>query len=399
MKRMAIRRIFLLLMTNISFVIASNAQVYEHLRDDDYYIDTTAEKTLSVEIDALTFFRDNEYNSSLTKGYSLPGLWINPKAEYNPNNKVHLELGFNAIIYEGANKYPNYAYHDISTWKGNQYQSGAHIVPWFRAQANTKHSCLVLGNIYGGSNHMLSEDMYNSEQDLSADPEMGFQVLVDYDYWHLDTWINWQSYIFEEDSHQETFTVGINSIHRWNNKNSKLHIYTPIQALIQHRGGEQDTTSMGVQTLMNGSIGINALYNVNCKALKKLEFSLKALGCFQESGELWPKTKGGAFNISASAYMWKYLHIKGGWFRAPEYYVNLFGSPLLSTYSMKTNSEVFKGMSTYYLRVDYSKTYANNCTLGFNADLFINNSHNLYEVNNSFGIYFRVNPSFILKKF
>ena len=140
MKRMAIRRIFLLLMTNISFVIASNAQVYEHLRDDDYYIDTTAEKTLSVEIDALTFFRDNEYNSSLTKGYSLPGLWINPKAEYNPNNKVHLELGFNAIIYEGANKYPNYAYHDISTWKGNQYQSGAHIVPWFRAQANTKHS-------------------------------------------------------------------------------------------------------------------------------------------------------------------------------------------------------------------------------------------------------------------
>ena len=236
---MAFRRTFILLMSNILFIITSSAQIYEHLSDDDYRIDTTAEKALSIEVDALTFFRDNEYNSSLTKGYSLPGLWLNPKAEYNPNNKVHLELGFNAIIYEGANKYPNYAYHDISTWKGNQYQSGAHTVPWFRAQANTEHSCLVLGNIYGGSNHLLSEVMFNPEQNLSADPEMGFQALIDYKYWHLDAWINWQSYIFEEDSHQEAFTVGINTIHRWNDKYSKFHFYTPIQFLTQHRGGEQ----------------------------------------------------------------------------------------------------------------------------------------------------------------
>lgn len=386
-------------MSNIMFVITSSAQVYEHLSDDDYRIDTTAERTLSVEMNTLTFFRDNEYNSSLTKGYSLPGLWLNPKAEYNPNNKVHLELGLNAIIYEGANKYPNYAYHDISTWKGNQYQSGAHIVPWFRAQANTEHTCFVLGDIYGGSNHRLSEEMFNPEQNLSADPEMGFQALIDYKYWHYDAWINWQSYIFEEDSHQETFTVGISSINRWNDPNSLFHFYTPIEILVQHRGGEQDTTTMGVQTLMNGSIGFNTRYNANKKALNSLELSIKTLGCFQESGELWPKNSGTAFSASLSANMWKYLYVKAGAFRSPKYYVNLFGSPLFSTYSMKTNSEVFKGMSTYYIRFDYSRSYAKNCILGFNADLFINKTHNLSETNSSFGVYFKVNPSFILKKF
>jgi hypothetical protein len=396
---MAFRRTFILLMSNILFIITSSAQIYEHLSDDDYRIDTTAEKALSIEVDALTFFRDNEYNSSLTKGYSLPGLWLNPKAEYNPNNKVHLELGFNAIIYEGANKYPNYAYHDISTWKGNQYQSGTHTVPWFRAQANTEHSCLVLGNIYGGSNHLLSEVMFNPEQNLSADPEMGFQALIDYKYWHFDAWINWQSYIFEEDSHQEAFTVGINTIHRWNDKYSKFHFYTPIQFLTQHRGGEQDTTSLGVQTLMNGSVGLTTRYNANMKGLNTLDLSINVLGCFQESGELWPKNKGAAFNIEASANMWKYLYVKGGIFKAPEYYVNLFGSPLFSTYNTKTDSEVFSGVSTYYIRFDYSRTYANKCTLGFNFDLFVNRLHHLNETNNSFGIYFRVNPDFVLKKF
>src|SRR5574344_845161 len=167
------------------------AQLYEHISDDTYVIDSTQQKVLSLEVDAMTFFRDNEYNSSLTKGYSLPGLWITPKGEYNPNNYVHMELGFNALIFEGANKYPNYAYHDISTWKGNQYQSGAHLKPWFRTQLNTKHTTLVLGNIYGGSNHRLSEIMYNPEQNLSADPEMGFQTILDYKYLHFDAWINW----------------------------------------------------------------------------------------------------------------------------------------------------------------------------------------------------------------
>ncbi len=381
------------------FVITSNAQVYEHLSDDDYSIDTTAEKTLSVELDALTFFRDNEYNSSLTKGYTLPGLWLNPKAMYNPNNNIHLELGINALIYEGANKYPNFAYHDISTWKGNQYQSGAHLLPWFRAQINTQHSCLVLGNIYGGSNHKLSEVIFNPEQNLSADPEMGFQALIDYKYWHFDTWINWQSYIFEEDSHQEAFTVGINSIHRWNDSNSLIHVFSPIQILIQHRGGEQDTTALGVQTLMNGSVGVTTRYNVNKRVFNSVDFSVESLGCFQESGKLWPKSLGGAFNFYANANMWNNLNIKAGYFRAPKYYVNLYGSPLFSTYSTKTNSEIFKGMSTYYLRGDYSKSYDNKYIIGFNADVFVNKSHDLTETNFSFGVYLKVSPSFILKKY
>lgn len=37
---------------------------------------------------------------------------------------------------------------------------------------------LILGNIYGGSNHGLIAPLYNPELNLTADPKTGFQVLA-----------------------------------------------------------------------------------------------------------------------------------------------------------------------------------------------------------------------------
>jgi hypothetical protein len=73
--------------------------------------------------------------------------------------QIALEVGLHALIFNGANKYPCYAYHDIGTWKGNQYQSGAHLLPWIRAKAQFKYLTVVLGNIFGGQNHQLIEPL------------------------------------------------------------------------------------------------------------------------------------------------------------------------------------------------------------------------------------------------
>ena len=119
------------------------AQIWDKMFHDEYRIDTTDIKALKVELNALAFFRDNEYDSQITRGYSLPGTWLQPKLTYNPITPIHLELGLHGLILDGANKYPNYAYHDIATWKGNQYTSGVHLLPWFRAQADLRHRHLA----------------------------------------------------------------------------------------------------------------------------------------------------------------------------------------------------------------------------------------------------------------
>ena len=126
------------------------AQVEEKVCKTDYNINPERVGELSVELDNISFFKDNEYAGTVMKGYSLPGMWLEPKVVYYPLKNIKLELGAHALIYSGAYKFPNYAYHDIATWKGNQYQRGTHILPYFRVQLALSRVNLILGNIYGG---------------------------------------------------------------------------------------------------------------------------------------------------------------------------------------------------------------------------------------------------------
>ena len=375
------------------------AQIWDKMFHDEYRIDTTDVKALKVELNALAFFRDNEYDSQITRGYSLPGTWLQPKLTYNPITAIHLELGLHGLILDGANKYPNYAYHDIATWKGNQYTSGVHLLPWFRAQADLRHLTFVLGNIYGAQNHQLIDPLYNPEQNISADPEMGVQILLDRKHIHLDTWLNWQSYIYELDTHQEAFTVGVNSRIQWNSPASRFHWSTPIQLLIQHRGGEQDVTELGVQTLCNASVGIRMEYvpAVN-RVLTNFSSEVNLLGSYQQSGHLWPFDTGFATHVGISTTLWNKLGMKLGYFDAPKQYANLYGSPFMSTISIKRDNLTFDTMHTAYLRVDYTHAFSQAYKLGGELETFSAHSHNENDLCFSFGIYLRVNPAILIKR-
>ena len=136
------------------------AQIADRVYKTDYHIDPEKARELSVELDNISFFKDNEYTGKFTKGYSLPGLWVQGKAVYYPLRNIKLEAGVHMLIYHGANKYPSMAYQDIAYWKGDQYQKGVHVLPYFRAQmALSDHVNIVLGNIYGASNHNLIEPL------------------------------------------------------------------------------------------------------------------------------------------------------------------------------------------------------------------------------------------------
>ena len=167
-----------------------DAQISERVYASDSRIDPARKGELSVEIDNLSFFKDDEYQGSFMKGYTLPGLWLQAKAIYYPLSNLKLEAGVHALRFWGANKYPSMAYQDMATWKGEQYQKGFHVLPWFRAQlALSEHVDIVLGSLYGAANHRLIEPLYNPELNLTADPEMGLQVLYTSRRFDLDVWV------------------------------------------------------------------------------------------------------------------------------------------------------------------------------------------------------------------
>lgn len=386
------------------------AQMIERLCRTDYEIDPERQGELLVELDNISFFKDNEFAGSVINGYSLPGLWLQPKGVFYPLKNIKLELGVHALIYSGAYKFPNYAYHDIAHWKGTQFQRGTHILPYFRAQLALSRVNLILGNIYGGENHRLIEPLYNPELNLTADPETGFQVLCDLRHWHFDAWINWQSFIFEEDTHQEAFTVGLSSLVSFNRPQSRFHYYLPVQMTIQHRGGEQIVDNdRPVQTLANASVGAGLIWNINRKLLKRVNIEVDMLGYYQESGKLWPFDKGVGLYAKAFADIGNDIRVNGGYFICKDF-ISLFGIPYFGAVSMKTEGAVYDDPQTCFLSIEYSRTFGKHYAFGAKADLYYSMPGTMKlatgeivpegnMTNFSFGVYLRVNPVFLIKRF
>jgi hypothetical protein len=232
-----------------------SCQTVDSIFLSDYRIDPARKGELSVEVDNLTFFKNNECNSSFQKGYTLPGFWLQLKSVYQPLSHLKIETGVHSLWFWGTNRYPAYAYKDIATWNGKENLYKVHVLPYFRAHLKVSRNLyFVMGNIYGGANHGIMEPLYNPELNLTSDPESGMQLLYDSKFFDFDFWLDWQSFIFKNDTHNEAFVSGFSSKIKANDENSKFHVYFPVQNIIQHKGGELDTVS-GVYTTLNAAIG------------------------------------------------------------------------------------------------------------------------------------------------
>ena len=381
------------------FALAQDGDgMWNHLATLPYRLDTTDVHALKVEMESLSFFRNNEFESRQAEGYSLPGFWVQPKLSYMPLRQIKLELGLQALVFHGANRYPNFLYHDISIWKGHQYTKGAHVLPWFRAQADFRHLSIVLGNIYGGQNHGLIEPLFNPETDLSQDPEMGLQLLWDRPHLHADIWLNWQSYIFREDTHQEVFTLGTTWRPLLNKPTSHLHWYLPVQFVAQHRGGEQNIVNGMVQTIFNASAGIGAQWNVGKRVLKTLTAETNGLLAYQQKGYLWPFKSGAAAYVGVRLGLWRFLETGISYYMAPRHFVSLYGNHFYSSLSVKDGQD-YGRLQTASAHVRFHHTFARGYTLGADAEAYQSWLKGGNEFNFSFGIYLRVNPSFLIKRF
>ena len=387
-----------------------HAQMTDRVLLTDYHIDPEKKGDLSIDLDNTLFFKNNEFDGKFLKGYSLPGLWIQPKLVYNPLSYLKLEVGAHALIYRGAYKYPNYAYNDISLWKGTQYQKGAHNVPFVRAQVALGKFNIVLGNIYGGVNHSLIEPLYNPELNLTADPEAGVQLLFDSKRFHMDLWLNWESFIFDKDTHQEAFTLGLTTKTLLNDPTSKWHWYMPIQVVGQHRGGENLVDNeRPVSTLINGAAGIGVMRNYNMKWFKALHFEADLLGYYQQSGKLWPYSKGLGGYLRSTVELRDDFLINAGYFICKDF-ISLFGSPYFGAVSMTDEKLTFEKPQTLSLTAEYYRTFAKHYGLGAKLEVYLSMSGDFKysdgvrekgqnSTNFTIGIYLRVNPSFLLKKF
>lgn len=373
--------------------------------------DSTAARRLDLDIDATLFFRNDEFASPLETGYTLPGFRICPMVSYTPLPQVRIEAGVYALKFCGTDRYPNLAYIDLPQWTGGNTARGFHLLPHLRAAMSTRWGLTaVLGTLYGGTSHRLPEPLYARELNLTADPEAGVQLLYTNPRIHADMWLNWESFIYRGSTHQEAFLFGLSSQIRYTRPSATVDLYTPISLLIQHRGGEIDDTETGIQTLLNAQVGLGVRHRPARRWLNEVRLEASLLAYRQLAGQLMPHRDGTAWYIVGGATLIQGLNVNASWMRSDRF-ISLMGYPLYGTLSTRSTPEIFHTVSTLHAGVDYHYTFAPGYTLGVDADLYLQPSltgttlatgipvHHPASTSYTFGVYMRICPSFLLKKF
>lgn len=401
----------LLLLTTANAEAQVSVHIDSLLFENSHRIDSASCDELRLNFDALCFFRDNEYKGCLSKGYTLPGYRLQPTVSYQPLKNLRVEVGVSMLHYWGANKYPNLNYSDISTWKGDQTQTGFHLLPFFNVQlAVSRNFNLILGNIYGGANHRLIEPLYNQENALSADPEMGVQMQWQTKPLDFDVWVNWESFIFDKDTHQEAFTFGLSTRFKANRPERRTHVYFPLQVVMQHRGGEinPDAEQRQVKTWMNAAAGVGVTIHTDNSILTRLNAEADVAYYRQMTGALLPFDNGKGLYLKAEADIWRFC-LRGAYWDSSKF-ISIFGNPLYGSVGIHNRDFQMQRNRTVCAQLSYAQELGKGFSWGVQADVFntlptdnfvvgdkVYNNNN--KVSLAAGIYLRVKPSFLLKKF
>jgi len=400
--------IFFFCYTLFSQSLFAQIPVRESLFTDVYTIDPENEGKLYLNIDNISFLNNIETGGDIQKGYTLPGFRINPRLTYYPASMIKLEAGVSLLRYWGTDKYPNYAYRNIPEWKASGYQLGFHLLPFFRAQIQPVSQLnIVLGHIYGGSNHGLIEPLYNPELNLTADPEMGAQIIYNSRAAHFDAWVNWETFTFKNEANNEVVTTGFSTCLHITNPQSFFYLGVPIQGVVTHHGGEIDSIDGEIVSLANGATGFQFGFNFDNQGFKYLGLSLMGAGYRNFHSEEPPLfDKGWAFYSNLNVRVWN-LDLKMNVWRSGNF-INLFGSPIFGNVSASKENWNFPRIMVWNPSIKYEQQFGNGFHLGANFELFFTPEFAVYEgifpiktgkySGLSAGLFLRINPSIVLAK-
>ena len=83
---------------------------------------------------------------------------------------------------------------------------------------------------------------------------MGLQIRYEGQRTRLDTWVDWQSFIFRGDKHQEAFVFGLSTAQAFDfSPANRLELQ--LQAVAHHRGGVLNERADTVHTWLNAALG------------------------------------------------------------------------------------------------------------------------------------------------
>ena len=252
------RKLFLLTCFTL-LVIHLDAQSLSDINNHYKDLDPTAVKTLDFRFESMSFFHNTEYMGDIVDGYTWTGAWVRPKLSYTFSEKLKLDVGGHFLRFHSRDDFTV-----VRPWFSAQYQ----MFPKMKA---------IFGNLNVNKNQGLVKQLWEPERIMTDAPREGVQFLYESEYFQMQNWMGWEQFILRGDPYQEHFTFGLSGRAQIL-PNSGLKIHIPIQLLVYHRGGEIDSSPLGVITDLNYATGLETQFSVGDGFLKNLDLNLHWIG-------------------------------------------------------------------------------------------------------------------------
>lgn len=229
------------LLSGASFLC--HAQLNNRVFEDRLSVEEADSGKLYAGVNALGFFKNNEYFKTIINGYTLYGYQFQPFVSYHLTKNVRIDAG-------------GYFQKDF----GNSKFSTA--APVFSIKWKKKDYSIIFGNLESSLNHRLIEPLFDFERVLNNRLETGTQFQLNREDFFVDAWVDWQYMQYWRDTRQEQLVAGLSLQKRFlKTGNSEWSI--PFQVLTRHQGGQLDQAGLPIQTLVNYAAGLNWSYTTS----------------------------------------------------------------------------------------------------------------------------------------
>ena len=294
--------------------VAANAQIDYPVFKKKIEINPADSQKLSLNIYNLNYIYNTEYFTNIPLSGTLFGYQLIPEIKYQPSSRFVVKGGIYLQKEFGRKGYTS-------------------LLPTFSVKYKAKNSSYILGTLEGNTNHGFIEPIYDYKLLLNERLENGFQFFVNSKIYDHDFYINWRRAIHLGDPFKEEFDIGyiakINLL-----ANNKIEIKLPIQLLYSHKGGQIDTSSAPLTSIVNDAVGLSLIYNVGNRFLQKMVLDNYYVNYKDISGtKVQPFNEGNAY-LSHLLFKFKYFDLDLRYWNSKGF-INPRGNSLFSSVSEK----------------------------------------------------------------
>lgn len=337
-----------------------------------------SKENLYFRFENLNFAKNNEYNGEFVKGVTYFGYLATPKLVYYPTSNFRIEAGIRLKHYSGKVNFTE-----------NEPVFSLHY------QAND-NLAFILGSMNQEDNHHLHEAIFEPERYYTDSDEKGLQVLYKSEILEVDTWVNWEQFIFKGDPFNEVFSFGLTSNLQLNNTDSDYALKLPFQILFTHRGGEIDASEIKKQTIRNIVTGVSFKKNLTGAFLKSFELEALAFDFYDNSEtKEYQFSRGKAMHLRVGAKI-EHSDLKIGYWSGDRFNSSR-GSALFQSMSVYNNSYVVEKRDLITAKYRFHKSIAKGILIGAQVDAYID-TNATDDLSYSTSVFIKMNGDFFLKK-